>query len=57
MQSGRKGIGSHKHGISGNSPKSPKFKMRMKLEAEKNERKRKPAKMYNSMQELLNEGR
>ncbi len=40
MQTGRGGMGSHKHGISGRAGKSPKFRHWMKREAEKLEQKR-----------------
>ena len=35
---GRTGMGSHKHGISGHSGKSPKLRSYLKREAEKNYR-------------------
>jgi hypothetical protein len=38
MQEGKGGMGSHKHGTSGHSSKSPKLKHRMKREAEKDVR-------------------
>jgi hypothetical protein len=37
MQISRSGIGSKKHGISGKTSKSPKVRLSMKLEAERNE--------------------
>lgn len=37
MICGRGGMGSHKHGISGHSPKSPKLRHNIKLEAERSE--------------------
>lgn len=37
-QKARGGMGSHKHGVSGRSPKSPKLRLAMRLDAE-----RKPA--------------
>ena len=40
MESGRGGMGSHKHGVSGHSGKSPKLRLAMKMAAEKNERRR-----------------
>ncbi len=40
MQRGRGGMGSHKHGTSGRATKSPRLRMREKLEAERNERKK-----------------
>jgi hypothetical protein len=42
MQQGRGGMGSHKHGTSGHSGKSPKLRYAMKREAEANEIKAKP---------------
>jgi hypothetical protein len=39
MVHGRGGMGSHKHGVSGRSGKSPSFRHQMKREAEKDERK------------------
>lgn len=38
---GRGGMGSHKHGVSGTAPKSPRLRHALKREAEKQERKRK----------------
>jgi hypothetical protein len=35
MQSGRAGMGSHKHAVSGHAPKSPRFKFMRQLEANK----------------------
>ena len=35
MTVGRSGMGSHKHGVSGRSGKSPKMRQHMKREAEK----------------------
>jgi hypothetical protein len=35
MQRGRGGMGSHKHGTSGRATKSPRLRMREKLEAER----------------------
>jgi hypothetical protein len=43
MQQGRGGMGSHKHGVSGRAPKSPKLRHRMKLDAERQDRKAKPS--------------
>jgi hypothetical protein len=42
-QRGEKGIGSHKHGISRHSPKSPRFKFMRELEANKETPKARPA--------------
>lgn len=39
MVSGRGGMGSHKHGVSGHATKSPRARFLERLEAEKNERK------------------
>lgn len=38
MATGTKGIGNHKHGVSGKSGKSPKMRHAMKREAEKDVR-------------------
>lgn len=53
MQSGRSGMGSHKHGVSGKSPKSPKLRVWLRLEAEKKEKKHRLVKMCGSMKELM----
>jgi hypothetical protein len=38
MQKGRGGMGSHKHGVSGRAGKSPRLRLAMKMDAERNER-------------------
>lgn len=43
MQSGRGGMGSHKHGTSGHATKSPRARFLEKMEAERNERKSRSA--------------
>ena len=57
MQRGRGGMGSHKHGISGKSGKGPRTRLREKLEAEKNERKRRGFKTYDSVKEAFEKER
>jgi hypothetical protein len=47
MQQGRGSVGSHKHGVSGHAPRSPRYKLMQTLEdnkrrAEARERKPKP---------------
>lgn len=55
LQSGHAGMGMSKHRKSGISPKSPKTRFLMKLEAEKNEKKRPPSTcIYSSVREALN---
>ena len=39
METGKRGMGSHKHGISGHAPKSPRFKFHRQLEANKEKQK------------------
>lgn len=39
MTDGKSGVGSHKHGTSGKAPHSPRFKHKMKREAEADEKK------------------
>ena len=54
-QKGRNNMGSHKHGISGKAPKSPKLRHRMELEAQRNERKAKKSTCkHQSVFDLLN---
>lgn len=54
MISGKNGMGIQKHYKSGNSGKSPKFRHRMKMEAERSEVKSKPSSCkYNSVSELF----
>jgi hypothetical protein len=55
MQQGRGGMGSRKHGTSGVAPKSPGMRHRMKLDAEKNERKAKRPLPHKSIRELFRE--
>jgi hypothetical protein len=57
MQQGRGGMGSHKHGVSGRAPRSPRYKFMQTLEdnrrrAEETKRRRKP-KMAASFDELF----
>jgi hypothetical protein len=40
MQQARGGMGSHKHGVSGHTTKSPRMRLWERMEAEKQERKR-----------------
>ena len=57
-QQGRGGMGSHKHGISGNAPKSPRARFHMRMEAEKNEIKARPLTcLYSSVEELFKKHR
>lgn len=45
MEVGRGGMGSHKHGVSGYAPRSPRYKFMQQLDArreENSQRKRKP---------------
>jgi len=35
MQQGRGSVGSHKHGVSGHAPRSPRYKLRQTLEDNK----------------------
>jgi len=53
-QQGRGGMGSKKHGKSGIPPKSPKFRHKMKLEAERKENKSTKARLTKSVKELFN---
>ena len=54
MQEGRGGMGNHKHGVSGHTPKSPKLRLKLKMEAEKNERKpRKSITKFGTFQDLF----
>jgi hypothetical protein len=57
MQQGRGGMGSHKHGVSGRAPRSPRYKFMQTLEdnkrrAEERKRKIKP-RMVSSIEELF----
>ncbi len=53
MQVGKKGMGSHKHGVSGTSGRSPRFKFMQKLEANRAEPKKKPKLAYGSIADAL----
>jgi len=57
MQQGRGGMGSHKHGVSGHAPRSPRYKLRQTLEDNKRRAeacKRKPrSQMVSTVAELL----
>jgi hypothetical protein len=57
MQQGRGGMGSHKHGVSGRAPRSPRYKLMQTLEdnkrrAEGRNRKLKP-RMVPTIEELF----
>jgi len=57
MQQGRGGIGSHKHGVSGRAPRSPRYKLMQTLEdnkrrAEAGKRKLKP-RMVSTIEDLF----
>lgn len=52
-QKNRGGMGSHKHGVSGHAGKSPKLRLAIKREAEKDERKPKKTKTYPTVAEAL----
>jgi hypothetical protein len=57
MQQGRGGIGSHKHGVSGRAPRSPRYKLMQTLEdnkrrAEARKRKLKP-RMVSTIEDLF----
>lgn len=53
-QQARGGMGSHKHGVSGRTPKSPRVRMHMKLQAERAEQPKKPQpEMCESVQDLF----
>jgi hypothetical protein len=54
MQQGRGGMGSRKHGRSGNATQSPRFRLWARLEAERPpEMKRPKAKFLGSIRELF----
>lgn len=57
MDTGRGGMGAHKHGISGHAPKSPRFKMQQAIDAAKQEAqakaKRRAPQMYGSVRDAL----
>ncbi len=53
MQQGRGGMGSHKHGISGRPGKSPRLRLWERMQAEKNERKRRKSPMYPTVREAF----
>lgn len=53
MQQDRGGIGSHKHGTSGRAPKSPKLRLAMRLEAQRQVSKAKPKPMQESVRDLF----
>ena len=57
MQQGRGGMGSHKHGVSGHPPRSPRYKLMQTLEdnkrrAEVHKRKPKP-RMVSTIEDLF----
>ena len=53
MQIGKRGMGNHKHAISGFATRSPRYKFLQRLEANKPKKKRKPNKQYVSVNELV----
>jgi hypothetical protein len=53
VQQGRGGMGSHTHGTSGRASKSPKLRLAVRMEAERDERKPRAARMVPSPGELL----
>ena len=56
MEQGRGGMGTHKHGATGwkrGATKSPRMRLWEKMRAEKNERKRRKAKMYASIKDAM----
>ncbi len=52
-QHGGGGMGMHKHGTSGHSGKSPRFRLAAKMEAEKNQRRARRSQMYPTVEEAL----
>lgn len=57
MCKGREAMGNRKHGRSGRAPKSPKLRLSMKMDAEKNERKRrKSGKMFETVADAFRHG-
>lgn len=57
MESGGGGMGMHKHGVSGRSPKSPRLRLALRRAAEKDERKRRDSSMYDSVGEAVKKQR
>lgn len=55
MEGKSRGMGSRKHGKSGHSGKSPKMRLWEKMKARKNDRKRRPIKMFYSIKELFHD--
>ncbi len=57
MISGRGGMGSHKHGVSGRAPRSPRYKFQTQLEAKEKEKavKKKPPLKAQTVAEALKE--
>ncbi len=54
MQQGRGGMGSHKHGVSGRAGKSPRLRLQMRMEAEKDGRRLRRRRLpYETLAELL----
>jgi len=56
MQKGSTGMGMRKHRTAGHPGKGPKFRLWEKIEAEKDERKKRLTKMYNSVKEAFSRG-
>lgn len=52
---GNGGMGNHKHGVSGHAGKSPRLRLKLKLDAERDERRPRPSatKFAGSMNELF----
>ena len=48
MYVGRGGMGSHKHGVSGYAPRSPRYKFNQQLEARRDEEARKRRRPLNA---------
>jgi len=53
MISSRGGMGSHKHGISGHAGKSPRLRLFLRMQAEKEERKGRKELKYSSVKEVF----
>lgn len=53
MESGRGGMGMRKHRTSGHASKSPRLRLALKLDAEKDSRARKDSDMSGSVDEAL----
>jgi hypothetical protein len=55
MQQDRGGMGSHKHGISGHAPRSPRYKFMQQLVANKEKPKTRPRLTAKTLAEAMNE--